>query len=119
MNATPLNCFFLCWFSQHTSTAPHAVITEWYIKSGVAGIFSVCLSSEMFQLTNEERVAVAHCVVEKSGGRVPVIVGATFEGDLEEQASLMREIGQFADAVVIITNQIAAMDEVILLSSIL
>ena len=55
---------------------------------------------------------MAHRVVEKSGGRVPVVVGATFEGGLEQQASLMREMGQFADAVVIITNQIAAMDEV-------
>jgi len=26
------------------------VLTEWYIRSGVAGIFSVCLSSEMFQV---------------------------------------------------------------------
>ena len=64
------------------------------------------------QLTNEERVAIARRVVDKSGGRVPVVVGATFEGGLEEQASLMREMGQFADAVVIITNQIATMEEV-------
>ena len=66
----------------------------------------------MLQLTNEERVAIARRVVDKSGGRVPVVVGATFEGGLEEQAGLMREVGQFADAVVIITNQIAAMEEV-------
>ena len=64
------------------------------------------------QLTNEERVAIARRVVEKAGGRVPVVVGATFEGSLEQQASLMREVGQFADAAVIITNQIAAMEEV-------
>ena len=50
--------------------------------------------------------------MDKSGGRVPVVVGATFEGGLEEQAGLMREMGKFADAVVIITNQIAAMEEV-------
>lgn len=68
---------------------------------------SLCL-----QLTNEERVAIARRVVDKSGGRVPVVVGATFEGGLEEQAGLMREMGQFSDAVVIITNQIAAMEEV-------
>jgi 4-hydroxy-tetrahydrodipicolinate synthase len=64
------------------------------------------------QLTNEERVAIARRVVDKSGGRVPVVVGATFEGGLEEQAGLMREMGKFADAVVIITNQIATLDEV-------
>ena len=64
------------------------------------------------QLSNEERVAIARRVVDKSDGRVPVVVGATFEGGIEEQAGLMREIGQFADAVVIITNQIATMEEV-------
>ena len=26
------------------------MLTEWYIQNGVAGIFSVCLSSEMFQV---------------------------------------------------------------------
>ena len=26
------------------------VLTDWYIRSGVAGIFSVCLSSEMYQV---------------------------------------------------------------------
>ena len=37
---------FLKKISMHVSI----VLTEWYIKSGVAGIFSVCLSSEMFQV---------------------------------------------------------------------
>jgi len=41
----------------------------------VAGIFSVCLSSEMFQLSNEERLAIARRVVEKAAGRVPVVAG--------------------------------------------
>ena len=39
-------------------------------------------------------------------------LSATFEGGLEAQARLMNEMGQFADAVVIITNQIATMEEV-------
>ena len=29
----------------------HTVLTNWYIKSGCSGIFSVCLSSEMFQVS--------------------------------------------------------------------
>ncbi|XP_064392522.1 4-hydroxy-tetrahydrodipicolinate synthase-like [Halichondria panicea] len=87
------------------------ILTEWYIRSGVGGIFSVCLSSEMFQLSNEERVAIAKRVAEKAAGRVPVVAGATFEGGLEEQARLMNEMGKFVDVVVIITNQIARMDE--------
>ena len=49
---------------------------------------------------------------ERSEGRVPVVVGATFEGGLEAQAKLMNTMGEFADSVVIITNQIATMEEV-------
>lgn len=64
------------------------------------------------QLSNEERVAIAKHVTKKAAGRVPVIVGATFEGGLEEQAKLMNEMGQFADTVVIITNQIASLEDV-------
>ena len=75
-------------------------------------VYEIVLYFSHLQLTNEERIAIARRVVDKSGGRVPVVVGATFEGGLEEQAGLMREMGQFADAVVIITNQIATMEEV-------
>ena len=42
------------------------------------------------------------------------VSSATFEGGLEEQARLMNEMGKYVDAVVIITNQICGMDEVII-----
>jgi 4-hydroxy-tetrahydrodipicolinate synthase len=87
------------------------LLTDWYINSGCAGLFAVCLSSEMFQLSNEERVEIARRVAERAGGRVPVVAGATFGGRLEEQAELMKETGKHVDAVVIITNQICRMDE--------
>ena len=32
---------------------------EWYIASGCVGIFTPCLSSEMYELTDDERLAVA------------------------------------------------------------
>ena len=40
------------------------------------------------------------------------VVAATFGGKLEEQAELMKELGKYVDAVVVITNQICGMDEV-------
>lgn len=87
------------------------LLIDWYIRSGCAGLFSVCLSSEMFQLSNEERVGVARRVAERASGRVPVIAGATFEGRLEEQAELMNEVGKYVDATVIITNQVCDMNQ--------
>lgn len=41
---------------------------EWYIDNGVAGLFAVCQSSEMFHLTLDERVNVARWVKEKLVG---------------------------------------------------
>ena len=35
------------------------VLTDWYIESGVAGLFAVCASSEMYHLTEGERYALA------------------------------------------------------------
>lgn len=87
------------------------ILTDWYIRSGCAGLFTVCLSSEMFQLSNEERVSVARHVAKRANGRVPVVAGATFGGTLSEQAELMKEIGKYVDATVIITNQICHMKE--------
>lgn len=40
------------------------------------------------------------------------LLPATFEGGLEEQASLMNRMGEFVDAAVIITNQVAKMEDV-------
>lgn len=37
---------------------------------------------------------------------------ATFEGGLQEQAVLMNKMGEHVDAVIIITNQIARMEDV-------
>jgi 4-hydroxy-tetrahydrodipicolinate synthase len=43
---------------------------EWYIASGCTGLFAVCQSSEMYFMTNEERLALATHVVGKAAGRV-------------------------------------------------
>lgn len=33
-------------------------LTEFYLKSGASGLFSNCLSSEMFELTEQERLQI-------------------------------------------------------------
>jgi 4-hydroxy-tetrahydrodipicolinate synthase len=48
-------------------------LIEWYLQNGVSGLFAVCQSSEMFQLSLEERVGIARFTKEKVNGRVPVI----------------------------------------------
>ena len=52
------------------STLPPLVLPteliEWYIACGCTGLFAVCQSSEMYHLTNEERIALATFVKTKA-----------------------------------------------------
>jgi 4-hydroxy-tetrahydrodipicolinate synthase len=87
-------------------------LTDWYIDSGAAGLFAVCLSSEMYVLSPEERLELARRVVARSNGRVPVVATGTFAGTVEEQAAFVRRMaGTGVDAVVAITSQLAEADE--------
>lgn len=86
-------------------------LIEWYISSGVHGLFSICLSSEMFDLSYEERYEIAKRVCDQVNGRVPVVVGATFEGGVARHIEFINSIRNFATAAVFITNQICEMEE--------
>jgi 4-hydroxy-tetrahydrodipicolinate synthase len=83
-------------------------LVEWYIASGVAGLFSVGQSGEMFGLSDEERLAVARRVVDRAAGRVPVVATGTFGGPLEQQAEFIsRMAATGVTAVTIIAAQLA------------
>jgi len=82
-------------------------LTEWYIASGVAGLFAVCLSSEMFQLSDRERLRIAKCVNDKVAGRVKVVASGTFGGTVEEMAAFSLQMAEHCDAVVLISGLMA------------
>jgi 4-hydroxy-tetrahydrodipicolinate synthase len=87
-------------------------LTDWYISAGAAGLFAVCLSSEMYALTPDERLALARRVVERSHGRVPVVATGTYGGPIEEQAAFVRHMADTGvAAVVVITSQLVTADE--------
>ncbi len=87
-------------------------LTDWYIASGAGGLFACCLSSEMYALTPEERLALARRVVARSDRRVPVVATGTFGGEVERQAAFVRQMAETGvAAVVVITSQLAAADE--------
>ena len=87
-------------------------LVEWYISQGVGGLFAVCQSSEMFFLTERERTAIAHAVVEYAAGRVPVIASGHVSESLTEQAAEIQAIHETGvDAVILITNRLARQNE--------
>lgn len=87
-------------------------LTDWYIDAGVAGLFAVAQSSEMYTLSNLERLQLARRVVERTDGRVPVVATGTFGGSAEQQADFVRRMADTGvQAVITITSQLAAQNE--------
>ncbi|UFH52239.1 dihydrodipicolinate synthase family protein [Spirosoma sp. KNUC1025] len=83
-------------------------LTEFYLESGAAGLFANCLSSEMYELTETERLAVTKQVVDQVGGRVPVVATGTFGGPMFHQADFIKRIYDTGiQAVIATTCQLA------------
>lgn len=87
-------------------------LTEFYLASGSVGLFANCLSSEMFELTPDERLKVTRHVVDVVGGRVPVVATGNFGATAEEQADFVKRIRDTgAVAVILVTSLLATEDE--------
>ena len=109
-----------CWPTMITPFTPDNKIdyeavkglVEWYIKKGSSGIFAVCQSSEMFYLSEQEKLDLAKAVVEQAAGRIKVIASGHTADDHNKQ---IEELGKMSetgvDAVVLVSNRFAKKDE--------
>ncbi len=84
-------------------------LVEWYLDADVAGLFASCLSSEMYELTPEERVRLAAHVVRRAGDRVPVVAAGAFGESVAAQTDAVKRMAETGVAAVVLTvNQVAA-----------
>ncbi len=82
----------------------------WYEENGVGGLFAVCQSSEMFFLSLRERVELTAFI--KKTAHVPVISSGHISYDLDDQVDELQRISDAgADAVIMITNRLAGVDD--------
>lgn len=87
-------------------------LIEWYIDQGSHGLFAVCQSSEMMFLSLEERCALADFTVRQVKGRVPVVASGHISQSMDDQKAELRAMAETGvDAVVLVTNRLAAADE--------
>jgi 4-hydroxy-tetrahydrodipicolinate synthase len=87
-------------------------LTEFYLKAGAKGLFANCLSSEMFELSESERLQITKHVADVAGGSVPVVSTGTFGGPIAAQADFVKKIAEAgADAVIAITSLLAEENE--------
>lgn len=83
-------------------------LTSFYVEAGSKGLFANCLSSEMFYLTEEERLKVTQTVVDTVNGVIPVVATGTFSADVNENATFFEKIYSTGIAAVVInSNQLA------------
>lgn len=86
-------------------------LVTWYIASGCSGIFTVCQSSEMFHLSNTERLELAEHVSSVVNKRAAVVACGTFDGSIEDQARFIQKMAKHVQAVVVITSMMAKKDD--------
>ena len=83
-------------------------LTELYIESGASGLFANCLSSEMFELSEVERIELINQVIKTVDGAIPVVATGTFGGPLKSQSDFVKKVYDTGvDAVIGITGLLA------------
>ncbi len=83
-------------------------LVEHYIKSGADGLFAVCGSSEMFELSWSERLMLTEHIIKIVDKRLPVIVSGIFGDNIIQQSEHVHEMyGVGANAIILLVNQLA------------
>jgi len=87
-------------------------LTDMYLDAGANGMFANCLSSEMYQLTREERLLLTKTVVDHCKGKVPVVATGSFYTHGSDNADFIREIYDLGvEAVILISSILAEPEE--------
>lgn len=86
-------------------------LVNWYFENGSDGLFAVCQSSEMFFLTLKERCEIASFVKKAAKGRPVIASGHIADEEQEQIEELKRMADTGIDALILISNRLAAQEE--------
>jgi len=87
-------------------------LIDFYLAAGVKGFFANCLSSEMYSITEDERLELTQHVVRYVNGRVPVVATASFGLTIEDKAEFTKKIyDKGIDAAIMITGHFANIED--------
>jgi 4-hydroxy-tetrahydrodipicolinate synthase len=64
----------------------------WYLDHGVGGLYANCLSSEMYLLDDDERLALVAEAVKAADGRVPVAATGNLGNTFDDHVAFCRRI---------------------------
>jgi 4-hydroxy-tetrahydrodipicolinate synthase len=87
-------------------------LMDFYAAAGVKGYFANCNSSEMYNLTEAERLALAKHVVKRANGAVSVVATGSFGETLNDKAEFAKKMYHTGiNAVILITSHFAKAEE--------
>jgi len=86
-------------------------LTELYLKAGAVGLFANCLSSEMFELEDNEKLQAIKHIIKVVDGTVPVVATGTFGGPISKQADFVKKVHDTGTQAVIVLNSLLATKE--------
>lgn len=77
-------------------------LLDWYVNQGAAGIFTICLSGEMYFLNNDERLGLAEFARARTTPEVAVVAAAGFGESFNERLYSIEQMADTGvDAVVV------------------
>lgn len=87
-------------------------LIDFYLAAGVQGFFANCLSSEMYSITEDERLELTQHIVRYVNGRVPIVATGSFGLTIEDKAEFTKKIYDTGiDAVILITGHFANVED--------
>jgi 4-hydroxy-tetrahydrodipicolinate synthase len=89
-----------------------STLVEFYLAAGVKGLFANCLSSEMYSISEDERLELTSHIVRRVNGRVPVVATGSFGLTIRDKADFTKRIYDTGvDAVILITGHYANVED--------
>ncbi len=95
----------------HIDRGAYAALVDWYIGRGVGGLYANCLTSEMYLLTEEERLLLVQDAVAAARGRTPVAATGNLGDTFEAHVAFCRRVAAAgADVVMLVVPEFVADD---------
>jgi 4-hydroxy-tetrahydrodipicolinate synthase len=87
-------------------------LVDFYLAAGVKGFFANCLSSEMYSISEDERLMLTKHIVKYVNGRVPIVATGSFGLGIYDKAEFTKKIYDTGiNAVILITGHYANIDD--------
>src|ERR1700755_1615652 len=87
-------------------------LIDFYLSAGVKGFFANCLSSEMYSISEDERLELTRHVGRVVNGRVRGVATGSFGLTIHDKAEFARKIYDTGiDAVILITGHFANVED--------